>query len=469
MKTTGKTEVRNSVGRLIFAGVAVLIQIAWLLLLFLRLSRYSVIISVITTILAVILVLKIIENKSNAAMKMLWIVLILSFPVLGAPLYLLLGHSWVTDRMRKRYQDIDKDLAPWLKQQEETLAALEKENPGVANQCRYICNYAGYPVWNNTDVIFYDEAEKGFKAQLADLRQAQRFIFMEYHAIEEAEAFAELKEVLAERARAGVEIRVIYDDVGSVGFINVDFIKRMEKLGISCKVFNPALPVLNLFMNNRDHRKITVVDGKVGYTGGYNLADEYFNIVHPYGRWKDTGVRMEGNAVQNLTATFLEMWYAIGSSKREYECFFPKTDFQAAEGGYVQPYADSPLDHERVGENVYLNVIKNAKRYVYFMTPYLIITDEMSRELELAAKRGVDVRLITPGIPDKKMVYRMTRSYYNRLVEGGVRIYEYTPGFCHAKQCVSDDEVATVGTINLDYRSLYLHFENGTFFTNAVP
>ena len=464
MNKNGKTEVRNSVGRLIFAGVAVLIQVAWLLLLVLKLNQYSAVISIITSVLALLTALKIYGEHSNAAMKMPWIMLILAFPVMGVSLYALVGHSQVTRKMRERFEKVDQELVPYLVQDGKVLEELQEENPGVANQCRYLGGYAGYPVYTNTDVVFYDEADKGFEAQLADLQKAERFIFMEYHAIEEAEAVGHLQAALSERAAAGVDVRMIYDDVGSVGFINMDFIKRMEKLGIKCKVFNPVLPVLNLFVNNRDHRKITVIDGKVGFTGGYNLADEYFNITHPYGRWKDTGIRMEGDAVRNLTVTFLEMWNVIDKGSRQYEPYFPDTDYKAVGKGYVQPYADSPLDKERVGENVYLNVIKNAKRYVYFMTPYLIITDEMNREMELAAKRGVDVRIITPGIPDKKIVYNMTRSYYGRLVEGGVRIFEYTPGFCHAKQCVSDDEVATVGTINLDYRSLYLHFENGTLF-----
>jgi cardiolipin synthetase len=220
-------------------------------------------------------------------------------------------------------------------------------------------------------------------------------------------------------------------------------------------------PFLNIFMNNRDHRKITVIDGKVGFTGGYNLAEEYFNRTHPYGYWKDTGIMLTGDAVRNLTVMFLEMWNAVRKTDMDYDKYLPKVEYTAKEQGFVQPYADSPLDHETTGENVYMNLIKNAKHEIFFTTPYLIITDEMSRELRMAARRGVDVRIVTPGIPDKKMVYQMTRSYYSELARNGVRIYEYTPGFIHAKQCVCDGESATVGTINMDYRSLYLHFENG--------
>jgi cardiolipin synthase len=294
---------------------------------------------------------------------------------------------------------------------------------------------------------------------------------MEYHAIEDAISFERLKKVLIDKAKNGVEVRIFYDDLGSIFFLNKEFIKRMRDEGIQCRVFNPLKVIVNMFMNNRDHRKITVIDGKVGFTGGYNLADEYFNITHPYGYWKDTGVKLTGDAVKSLTASFLTMWNAIDhtDSQEAYDEYIDATDGTynaASQECYVQPYSDNPLGHDRIGEDVYLNILKNAKHYVYITTPYLIITDEMERELRLAVKRGVDVRIVTPGIPDKKMVYKITRSYYEPLCSAGVRIYEYTPGFCHAKQWVADDEVCVVGTINMDFRSLYLHFENAVFTYN---
>ena len=303
--------------------------------------------------------------------------------------------------------------------------------------------------------------------ELAELKKAEHFIFMEYHAIEQAESFERILNVLKDRTAHGVEVRIFYDDVGSIGFINHDFRKRMEENDIACRVFNPIIPVLSVFMNNRDHRKITVIDGKVGFTGGYNLANEYFNITHPYGHWKDTGIRLEGDAVKSLTVMFLEMWNAVKKTDQDYQKYLPETDYQAKQDGFIQPYVDSPLDDEHVGESVYMNLIAHAKKEIYFTTPYLIITDEMNRALGLAAKRGVDVRIVTPGIPDKKLIYKVTRSYYAGLVRQGVRIYEYTPGFIHAKQCVCDGEAATCGTINMDYRSLYLHFENGAFLYNC--
>lgn len=461
MRTEEKTSVKNSVGRLVFVAVSVLLQVIWILFLLMRLNAYSTGISLLTSVLALIVALKLYGERTNAAFKMPWIIVILAFPVMGVCLYLLVGHSKVTKGMQKRFEKIDAELADKLVQDPAVTARLDQKDPAVANQMRYIRDYGKYPFYQNTDVVYYSEAEEGLEAQKEELRKAEKFIFMEYHAIEDAEAFRGLKEILADKAKHGVEVRLFYDDIGSIGFINNDFIKRMEAEGIQCRVFNPLIPVLNMFMNNRDHRKITVIDGRVGFTGGYNLANEYFNLTHPYGQWKDTGVKLTGDAVRSLTVMFLEMWNAIKKTDTDYEKYFPAVSYQAKERGFVAPYADSPLDDEPTGENVYMNVIKNAKRYVYFTTPYLIITDEMNRELGLAAKRGVDVRIITPGIPDKKVVYGMTRSYYAGLVRNGVRIYEYTPGFLHAKQCVSDDEVATVGTINLDYRSLYLHFENG--------
>lgn len=470
MRSEQKTNVKNSVGRLTVTGISILIQVLWIVELFVRLNRYSTAISLFSSILALTVALRIYGKHSNAAFKTPWIILILAFPVAGLCIYAIFGNSNSTKRMRERFAKLDEALKPYNPQEPEVFWTLENEDYGIANQCRYVRDFGGYPVYRNTDIVFYGDAKKGFEAQLLALKQAEKYIFMEYHAIEEAEAFLQIKDILAERAAAGVDVRLFYDDVGSIGFINTDFIRRMEAVGVKCRVFNPVNPFFNMFMNNRDHRKITVIDGKIGFTGGYNLANEYFNLTHPYGHWKDTGIRLCGDAVRSLTVMFLEMWNAMERSdkpvqglKEDIRPFLRKPDYTAAEQGFVQPYADSPLNGEALGESVYLNLIKHAKHRFYASTPYLIISDEMVRELGLAAKRGVDVRIITPGIPDKKMIYKVTRSYYAGLVRQGVRVYEYTPGFIHAKQTVCDGEAATIGTINFDYRSLYHHFENGVF------
>lgn len=465
-----KATTQNGVKRLIFCALAILLQLLFWVLLFLRLSRYTQVIEYATRIFGLILVLVIYSQNKTASLKMPWIVLILVTPVLGVILYLLIGLNYSVWTVTKRYQQIDSVLLPKLPENKEILDIMRQENPNAAGIASYLHTYSQYPVYQNTDVTYYDDAAAGLDAQLEDLAKAEHFIFMEYHAIENAESWKRIQAVLEDRVKAGVEVRVFYDDMGSIWFINRDFVHALEKVGIACRVFNPFVPGLNLFLNNRDHRKITVIDGKIGFTGGYNLANEYFNVTHPYGQWKDTGIRLEGDAVRSLTVTFLEMWNAIRPTDVDDEnpdLYLPHIPYTAKQNGFLQPYADSPMDDEQVGENVYISMANKAERYCWFMTPYLIITDEMKQALSLAAKRGVDVRIITPGIPDKKMVYSVTRSFYAGLVKNGVRIFEWTPGFCHAKMSVADDRMATCGTINLDYRSLYHHFENGCFLADC--
>lgn len=304
-----------------------------------------------------------------------------------------------------------------------------------------------------------------FPAMLDAIREAKHYIFLEYFIISEGYMFETMVDLLAEKVKEGVEVRLIYDDVGCVNTLPHRYYKKLQAKGIKCAAFNPFRPVISVIMNNRDHRKILVVDGKVGFTGGINLADEYINRIERFGYWKDTGIRLEGDGVWSLTQMFLSMWNTIIQSKEDYSQYLPSVyqDKPFIQDGFVQPYGDSPLDHENVGENVYLNIVSRAKDYVYIFTPYLIVDHEMLVALCNAAKSGVDVRIVTPEIPDKKMVYLLTQSYYEPLIRAGVKIYQYTPGFIHAKSFVCDDEIATVGTINLDFRSLYLHFECGVW------
>lgn len=463
-----KRDRHNSLFRALIMIILIALQIVWIYAQLESLRARYPWIAEVQSALVFIIVLIIYGRHMNSAMKLPWIILILVAPVFGVFMYLLVGLNGATGRMRDRYQRIDLELMPYIFSDDKVLHDMEeKEGRSAANQSRYIRDYADYPVYNNSSIRYFPSASEGLRSQLADLAGAESFIFMDYHAIEDSVSFRPIHEILKERAAAGVEVRLFYDYVGSMPFINSGFRKKMEADGIKCRVFNPIVPFINLFLNNRDHRKITVIDGKIGYTGGYNLADEYFNVTHPYGHWLDTGVRIEGEAVKNLTVAFLENWNAIRSDDLDdidYRPYLPDVSRPADADGFIQPYADIPVDEEHVGQNVYMNVLNQAEKYVWFITPYLIITDEMTQAFRLAAKRGVDVRIITPGIPDKKLIYQVTRSYYAQLVRGGVRIYEYTPGFCHAKMCVSDDHVATCGTINLDYRSLYHHFENGCFF-----
>ena len=460
----GKTNTKNGIRRFFFVGISIFLELLLLFGILFRFSENAEWIAIGTRILAALLVLGIYGQLTTPSIKMPWIILIMALPMLGAVLYFLIGLSGSTRKMRRRYEEIDAVLLPQLPADQSIRQELQKKSPYLSTLAGYLENAAGYPLYRNTDVQYYSEASEGLEAQLRDLAEAREFIFMEYHAIEDAESFHRIERILTRKAGEGVEVRLFYDDMGSIGFINTDFVKRMEAKGIRCRVFNPLIPVLNLFLNNRDHRKITVIDGKVGYTGGYNLANEYFNVTHPYGYWKDTGIRLEGDAVRSLTVTFLEMWNAVRENDLDdtgFGKYLKKYDYAAAGNGFVQPFADSPMDREQVGENVYAAFASGASDYVYYVTPYLIITEEMIFTLSMAARRGVDVRIITPGIPDKKLIYAVTRSYYSALVRSGVRIFEYTPGFCHCKMAVVDGRAAVCGTINLDYRSLYHHFENG--------
>ena len=413
--------VPNGVSRVGIAALGVLLQVLWIVWAALKLTRYYAWVQLAISVLAFLLALRIYGRHTNSATKLSWIIVILTFPIFGVCLYLLFGRSGAVNIMRGRFIRTDAELQPHYAPPLDRAAM--PQDPALQNQIHYLQTQAHYPACRNTDMTYYGDTNA-----------------------------------------AGVEVRVFYDDMGSIGFVDTAFAKKLQQRGIQCRVFNPIVPVLNVFMNNRDHRKITVIDGQVGYTGGYNLADEYFNLTHPYGRWKDSGVRLEGNAVRNLTLIFLEMWGTTQKEMPAIEPYLPAIRYTAQEAATVLPYADNPLDDKRVGEDVYLNLINSAQRYVYITTPYLILSDEMQRALVLAAQRGVDVRIITPGIPDKKLIFSVTRSYYARLAAGGVQIYEYTPGFIHAKQFVADDKAAAVGTINLDYRSLYLHFENGCWF-----
>ena len=459
VRGTKKRRSSNSITRIVFVALSILIQIGWMLLVVLELNTYHTWISFGTSLLSSIVVLQLYSRNTTAAMKMPWIMLILIFPVMGLTFYLMVELCGDLGSTGKRLKKARREMQPCLYQKEQVLEELQQEDPAVANQCRYLWRCTGSPAYQNTAVQYFPEGKLALEAMKEALEEAQSFIFMEYFIVEDGSAFDELREILVHKAKEGVEVRLLYDDFGSIGYVNTKFARKLNQEGICCRIFNPALPIVNLFMNHRDHRKITVIDGKVGFTGGFNLADEYFDRAHPYGQWKDNGIRLEGEAVRSLTATFLELWHVTTREKEDFGKYLNIT--HSVPGDCVAvPYGDDPLGPERTAENVYLNLVNQSNHTLWFMTPYLIISDEMIRALGLAAKRDVDVRIITPGVPDKKTVYQVTRSYFAGLARQGVKIYTYTPGFCHGKMCVSDGKTASIGTSNLDYRSLYHHFEN---------
>ena len=450
--------------RLFVFGLMILVQVVYMLLILNKFSHYSQVWSVICMILSILVVLFIVNKEDNPAYKIAWIIPILLFPIFGGLLYLFLGNKKPTRRMRDKIEK-EHEKHKCRVQNQEVIKDIEKQDLRVAGQVRYLSNHVGFPIYENTNATYYKSGEENFKDMIRELKAAKHYIFMEYFIIDEGDMWDTILDILEQKAQEGLDVRLIYDDMGCVSNLPYKYDRILEARGIKCMAFNPFIPFVSLAMNNRDHRKILVIDGHTGFTGGINLADEYINTKERFGYWKDTGIMLKGEGVWNLTTMFLHMWNSFRTTDEDYDKFRPHVHLNklVQHDGYIQPYGDSPLDEEVVGENVYLNLINNAKKYVYIFTPYLIIDNEMMTALCLASKRGIDVKIVTPGIPDKKTVFKLTRSYYHQLIENGVEIYEYTPGFLHAKVVVSDDEVATVGTINFDYRSLYLHFECGVF------
>lgn len=451
-----------ALNRAVFTAIIVLLQVGFFFLEILRWGNYYVEIAFVLRLITFGAVIHIIWKQNNPAVKLAWIVPILMFPLLGGVLYLAFGHVFIPKKLRDSMNRTDELVKKNLLQDEQVLGELEQLNPAVANQSKYLRDYADTPVWKNTSTMYFPEGELYWEQLLQDLEQAQNFIFLEYFILGEGKMWNAVLDILERKVGEGVEVRLIYDDVGSVFILPKNYHVMLEKKGIKCEAFNKLIPFMSLILNNRDHRKIVVIDGKIGYTGGINMADEYINETHPYGdRWKDAGIRIEGEAVWNFTVMFLQMWNMSRYTEEDYSRFYYHFEQKPVARGYVQPYRDTPFDDEIVGENVYLNILGYAKRYVYIYTPYLVMGYEMQTALKLAAKRGVDVRIVLPGVPDKKMIYWLTQSNYQTMIQAGVKIYQYTPGFLHSKCVLCDDELATVGTINFDYRSFYHHFECG--------
>ncbi|MBR3250258.1 MAG: cardiolipin synthase [Erysipelotrichaceae bacterium] len=457
-----KKYLRNSLGRILVILVAAVIEVFVLVSIFVWFYDKAAWIALLLSISGIIITLGIIKNSRHLSYDVVWIVLILLFPISGAIVYLFLGADLFISRTFKKIKMWTELAYRYYPRDNGILEKAKEEYPEARGQFEYICKNTGFSFYKNRELKYYGLGELGFPKMLEELKKAERFIFLEYFIIDEGEMWNSILKILEEKARQGVDVRVIYDDLGSFFLLPVNYYKTLEEKGIKCVPFNRINPILNIIINHRDHRKIMVIDGKVAFSGGINLADEYINKIHPYGHWKDNVIMIKGEAVWSYTVMFLTHFNALKPIDTDFTVFKVRTGSRKQDG-YIAPYGETPLDDEMSSQNIYLNILNGAKDYCYIFTPYLIIDTEMINTLILTAKRGVDVCLVTPGIPDKKIVYAITRSYYRQLIEGGVKIIEYTPGFIHSKVFVADDIVATVGTINLDYRSLYLHFENGTY------
>lgn len=451
--------------RAVIFGSLILVQLFTFVILILKFSNYSVYFILGSIVVSLIAVLCIVNNRQNPAYKLAWIIPILIFPILGISFYLLFGMQKVNKRVIKKMKEVEIKTNSMLIQDITIIQKLRNQDIGIANQANYIYNASHYPIYQNTTVEYLSSGEMKFNRLKEELLKAKHYIFLEYFIIEEGIMWNTILDILIKKVKQGVDVRVLYDDVGCLRTLPYKYNEVLEGYGIKCKVFNPFIPVMSIKMNNRDHRKIVVIDGHIAFNGGINLADEYINAYKKYGYWKDSAVILKGDAVWNFTVMFLTVWDYYNGSSENYNNFLPNNNCKERfhSDGFVLPYGDSPLSNEKVGEMAYLNIINQAEDYVYITTPYLILDNETVTALCLAAKKGIDVRIITPHIPDKWYVHMVTRGYYPVLIENGVKIYEFTPGFIHGKTFVSDNELAIVGTINLDYRSLYLHFECATW------
>lgn len=460
------------VDKMLWVAFLIILQLTFILFVYIKLREQYFNIQIVMGAISLLVVLFIINRPINPAYKLAWCTAILLVPIFGGLFYLLLSVNSTRRKFWKSIRGSVEDSKKYLNQENEIVEDINKISKHAVMQAKYIYNVAQYPVYNNTSVKYYPSGEEMYLDLLKEIKKAKHFIFMEYFIIHEGAFWDSILEVLKEKARNGVEVRIIYDDMGCVNTLPPKYDLELREYGIECYCFNPFSPTLSLRLNNRDHRKITVIDGHTSFTGGINLADEYINQLDMNGIWKDTGVMLKGEATWNFTVMFLQMWQHVSEKTLDYEKYHLKSEdipveFSEKADGFVQPYADNPTLSEVVAENVYLNMIHRATNYIYITTPYLIVDNEMITALKLAAQSGVDVRIVTPGIPDKKTVFMMTRSFYEPLTKAGVKIYEYTPGFIHSKMMVVDDNYAVVGSINLDYRSLYLHFECATFIYHS--
>ena len=413
-------------------------------------------------ILAAIILMYLVNNNQNSSFKLMWIILILTVPILGVAFYFYTKFQPLTRKMAVNLDRVIKSQHQYLMPDRDCVDKLLTENSNEFGVFKFIYEEGHYPVYDDASVRYFPSGEDKFKELVFRLERAKEFIFLEYFIIEQGYMWDTIYGILKKKAAEGVEVRVLYDGTCNLTLLPRNFPKKVRADGIKCRIFSPMRPFLSTHQNNRDHRKVVVVDGEVAFTGGINLADEYINRRKRFGHWKDTGLMVKGEAVRSFTMMFLQNWNISTGQKEDYSRYIRHnfvTEQSLRNGGYIAPYGDNPLNNEEVGKKVYLDILNRANRYVHIMTPYLILDEETKDALMFAAQRGIDVKLIMPHIPDKKYAYFLARTYYEELIRGGVKIYEYTPGFVHAKVFTSDDEKAVVGTINLDYRSLYLHFE----------
>lgn len=458
--------IRKLLNRRLFIALLIIAQIAFIIIMLFR-TYHTKWLGTLLTLFSVITALHLLTRPDKSAYKISLVFLILLFPVFGGAFYWIFHFETASSGYRRTLARIEKDS-------EDAFAAANTENgipyceavkqlPAAKKQLEYLNRFTPFPVYRNTKTKYYGDGREMLEQMLVDLKGAKKYIFLEYFIIGTGVMWDSILEILRQKVKEGVTVRVMYDDLGCILTLPPSYRKTLRSYGIECCVFNKFRPFLTCLQNNRDHRKICVVDGEIAYTGGINLADEYIGVKIKHGIWKDCAIRLSGDGAWGFTVMFLQMWSFANGQKVDYDDYRPERCVHPEPtSGWVQPYSDGPMNRENVAEHIYLRMIEQSQQYLYITTPYLMVDDGMLSALKLAAKSGVDVRIITPEVPDKKTVLFTTRSYYRPLIEAGVKIYEFRDGFMHAKTFLSDDSVATVGTVNLDFRSLYLHFECGT-------
>lgn len=450
--------------RILISALLLVLQLAFLFLLIYDSSLFSAFGFYFSMFLGVVTSIFIINKRGNADHKIGWIIFILIFPIFGISVYLLWGGGRVLPHLKKKMAICQSHYLPHLIKPKENIDAITYSDLPHSRQADYLVGETGFPLYKNTSAEYLPSGEQYFRRLIEETEKAEKYIYLEYFILAEGYMWDQLHLVLKHKVEEGVEVKIIFDDFGSIKRQRRDFIKNLRKEGIEISVFNPIYPLFNTFLNNRNHRKIVVIDGKIAFTGGINIGDEYINHKTRFGRWMDSGVIIKGEAVNSFLCMFLTMWEFITNKRIDMKSHIAKSE--NIDDAFAIPYNDGPLNENNPAEGIYMQIINTAQKYVYIMTPYLVIDDMMISTLSMAAKAGIEVCIITPHIPDKWYVHNVTQYNYLELLEAGVKIYEYTPGFLHSKVFLSDDCISTVGSVNMDYRSFVFHFECGVWLDN---
>ncbi len=450
---------------IIISGLVLVIQLFFITRVIYDYTVESVSAYVVSVILGIITVITIINRRGNPDHKISWIVFILVFPIFGITVFLLLGGGRIFPHIKKRMAVCETRYKHYLKDNDKILESLKYYDMLHSRQAEYLIRESGYPIYNNTSTEYFSPVESLMPRFLEELEKAEKYIFLEFFILAEGEMWEQIHNILKRKAQSGVEVKIIFDDFGSIKRQRKGFVSRLRQEKIEVAVFNPIKPTVNVFMNNRNHQKIVVIDGKTAITGGFNIGDEYVNIQERFGYWMDCGIIIKGDAVKSFLAMFCSMWEFATKKRIKMREYISHSNVKAE--GFIIPYSDDPINDKNPAEGIYSQILNTAQKYVYIATPYLIIDNAMKNNLMMAAKSGIDVRIVTPHIPDKWYVHNVTQYNYLELLEAGVKIYEYTPGFIHSKLFVSDDKVATVGTVNMDYRSFVFHFECGVWICDS--